>query len=180
MADLLHRSGLYLAAVLSLLAAAVGDVVAGQRRNDAFNEQEIERIREAQEIDRRTEVFLKLATRRLNALEGRPDQLHKREEWGEPPSGTPRQLLDAYTRILDELADKLDAAAETKGEKDPKLRKALARLRHEMESHIVRLERLAVTDDELAVYRAALQTARMLLDGASHALSSSGLPAPQN
>lgn len=154
------------------LAALIGTgLVAGQRRGDVLNEQEIKRVREAQAIDRRTEVFLKLATRRLDALEGRPDQLRKREEWGDPPGGTPRQLLEAYARILEELADKLDAAAETAGERDAKLRKALARVRHDMESHIVRLERLTVGDEDLAARRTALQTARLLLDGASHVLS---------
>lgn len=158
-------------ALLSLGALLGGGHVAGQRRGDVLNEQEIERVREAQAIDRRTEVFLKLATRRLDALEGRPDQLRKREEWGDPPGGTPRQLLEAYVRILEELADKLDAAAETAGERDAKLRKALARVRHDMESHIVRLERLTVGDEDLAARRTALQTARLLLDGASHVLS---------
>ncbi len=142
-----------------------------QQRGDVLNEQEIERIREAQEIDQRTEVFLKLAGRRLTALEGRPDQLTKREQWGEPPNGSPQQLLAAYTRILEELADKLDAVAETKGEKDPKLRKALARVRHDMESHLTRLERLSPGDDERPAHRAALQIARLLLDGASDALA---------
>lgn len=142
-----------------------------QQRGDVLNEQEIERIREAQEIDRRAEVFLKLAGRRLDALEGRTDQFPKREQWGEPPSGSPQQLLTAYTRILEELADKLDAVAETKGEKDPKLRKALARVRHDIESHLTRLERLTLGDDELAARRAALQMARLLLDGASNALA---------
>jgi len=142
-----------------------------QQRGDVLNEQEIERVREAQEIDQRTEVFLKLAGRRLNALEGRPDHLTKRDQWGEPPSGSPQQLLTAYRRILEELADKLDAVAETKGEKDPKLRKALARLRHDMESHLTRLERLSPGDDELAAHRAALQMVRLLLDGASDALA---------
>jgi hypothetical protein len=142
-----------------------------QQRGDVLNEQEIERIREAQEIDQRTEVFLKLAGRRLTALEGRPDPLTKREQWGEPPNGSPQQLLAAYTRILEELADKLDAVAETKGEKDPKLRKALARVRHDMESHLTRLERLSPGDDERPAHRAALQMARLLLDGASDALA---------
>ncbi len=142
-----------------------------QQRGDVLNEQEIERIREAQEIDQRAEVFLKLAGRRLTALESRPDQLTKREQWGEPPNGSPQQLLAAYTRILEELADKLDAAAETKGEKDPKLRKALARVRHDMESHLTRLERLSPGDDERPAHRAALQMARLLLDGASDALA---------
>ncbi len=172
MARVFRRSELYWLAALPLLALAVSGFIAHQRRDDALNEREIERIREAQEIDRRAEVFLKLATRRLDALEGRPDQpQRKREDWGDPPSGTPRQLLLAYARILEELADKIDAVAEAKGEQDPKLRKALTRIRYDLESHLTRLERLSVADEDLAARRAALQMARMLLDGASDALS---------
>ncbi|OYT71539.1 MAG: hypothetical protein CFK52_07855 [Chloracidobacterium sp. CP2_5A] len=164
---------LHLLAALPLLALAASGFGAPQRRGDTLNEQEVARIREAQEIDRRADVFLKLAARRLDALESRPDQQPKREEWGDPPSGTPRQLLMAYARILEELADKIDAAAEANGENDPKLRKALARIRHDVESHLTRLERLSVSDEDLAPRRAALQMARMLLDGASNALSKS-------
>ncbi|MFQ3581151.1 hypothetical protein J8C06_08445 [Chloracidobacterium validum] len=159
-----------LLALLIQIGSQAGSALA-QRRGDTLNEQEIERIREAQEIDRRTDVFLRLASRRLDALEGRPDQPPKREAWGDPPTGSPRQLLTAYASLLEELADKLDAVAETKGEQDPKLRKALARVRHDMEMHITRLERLSITDDDLAARRTALQMARLLLDGASAALA---------
>ncbi len=165
-----HRVWYWLA-ILPLFAALSGNPVAGQRREEVLNEQEIERIREAQAIDRRAEVFLKLAARRLDALEGLPDQQRKREDWGDPPRGVPRQLLDAYTRILEELADKLDAAAEAGNTQDPKLRKALARVRHNLASHIVRLERLDVRDEDLVARRMALQMARLLLDGASQALA---------
>ncbi|MGQ9896996.1 MAG: hypothetical protein ACUVR8_05510 [Acidobacteriota bacterium] len=156
--------------LLGLFLLSPGPVPA-QQRGDALNQQEIERIREAQDIDRRADVFLKLAGRRLNAIEGRPDQLTKREQWGEPPSGSPQQLLTDYTRILEELADKLDAVAETEGEKNPRLQKALARVRHDLESHLTRLERLALGDDALAARRTALQMVRLLLDGASNALA---------
>src|SRR5438477_12809959 len=68
------RPSLLLSLTLLLLSGWLGGWQS-VRAADYLNEQEAERVRDAQEIDKRTEVFLHIADGRLNALRGSPSRV---------------------------------------------------------------------------------------------------------
>src|SRR5437868_1205832 len=87
---------------------------AAQGKGDYLNEQEVDRIRDAQEIELRTQVFLFIANRRLKIITGELKTQTKKEEenWGPLPTGTTTEMLDGYRRAISELMDKIDDSFE--------------------------------------------------------------------
>ncbi len=90
---------------------------ASAQRRDHLTELETELVREFQEIDTRTEIFIKAIDRRflvLNAVNVGGDKQFKKdsEKWGELPVGTHRELLLDIERILQEAIDNIDQVAE--------------------------------------------------------------------
>ena len=159
---------LALTVLLSLAAALAAG--AAQGSGDYLNEQEVDRVREAQEIELRTRVFLFIAERRLKVLTGELKQQSKKDEelWGPLPTGAPAFLLEGYGRSISELMDKLDDAHE----RDPKaegLKKALKRLLDGTDQHLKSLAtlRAQLTDPEVrrAIDRAE-EAARLANEGA--------------
>src|SRR6266700_2571556 len=75
-----------------------------QGQGDYLSEQEVDRIRDAQEIELRSQVFLYIANRRLKVITGELKVQTKKEEenWGPLPKGTPTELLDGYRRAISE------------------------------------------------------------------------------
>lgn len=114
--------------------------VAAQQR-DHLTEKEVDWVREVQVIDKRIEVFIKAAERRLLVLVN-PDfkQTKKEEEkWGPIPAGTKAELLEDYKRILEEAEEKLDDAYDRK---DALVPKALAKLKDAARKHLEQLRPL--------------------------------------
>jgi hypothetical protein len=89
---------------------------ANAQRRDQLSEMESELVREAQEIDRRSEIFVKAIERRFLVLNNDTSQSKKVEKdsakWGELPKGTRVQLLIDIEKILQEAIDNLDNLAE--------------------------------------------------------------------
>jgi Xaa-Pro aminopeptidase len=153
------------------------------RAADYLNDQEIERVREAQEIDKRVDVFLKLAERRLNALLGAPapqapppkekkdkkkDKDEPSNDYGPEPTGTVIELLDNYTKVMSELLDKLDDVYDKK-KADPKLGKAMEKVLDTTQSHLKRLEQVRPklkSEAEETALEKAMEIAKMAIDGA--------------
>lgn len=103
------------------------------QRRDHLNEQEIELVRDAQQIDLRTAVFVKAADRRflvINNQKAAEDKKSKKadEKWGELPTGTRRELFLDIEQILQEAIDNIDNVAEKdqKSEFFPKAVRILA------------------------------------------------------
>jgi hypothetical protein len=100
--------------LLTLLALlALFNVAAAQKR-EHLTPEEIELVRDNQELDKRTEVFIKAAERRMLAVNS-PDEAARqsakdREKWGEV-KGTRTQLLYDIGKILDEAVVNIDDAA---------------------------------------------------------------------
>lgn len=117
--------------VLTLAAFCSVFDVSAQRR-DHLTEQEVELVRDAQQIDLRMKVFVKAIDRRFLAL--KPDasqakQIEKDSEfWGDLPTGTRLQLLSDIEKLLDEAISKIDdvAARDMKSEFFPKAVRILA------------------------------------------------------
>src|SRR5215210_1893050 len=85
----------------------------GAARRDPLTEKEAELVREAQALDKRTEVFAKAAERRLLALTdpgaANSKQAQKdAEKWGDFPTGTRAELLDDIASILEEAVTNIE------------------------------------------------------------------------
>jgi hypothetical protein len=93
---------------------------------DHLTEKEDELVREVQELDKRIEIYVKAADRRLLVLADPNAQQKKKEQelWGPLPTGSKLELLQDYTKILEEAEEKLDDALNRRT-KLPGLEKAL-------------------------------------------------------
>ena len=121
--------GLALLAFL-LLFASVGAAQGGRR--DHLTPAEVELVRDMQAIDKRTDVFIKAADRRLLLLTdpqaAQSKQVQKDKElWGELPKGTRAELLSDLAGIFDEAITNIDDVA-ARDENSPLLPKALRKL----------------------------------------------------
>ena len=102
--------------LLSLLLFACGSLLTVQaQRRDHLTAEEIELVRDAQQIDNRMEVFVKAIDRRflvLNKDVSQTKQIEKdTDKWGELPTGTRQQLLTDIEKLLDEAISKIDDVA---------------------------------------------------------------------
>jgi hypothetical protein len=114
------------------------------QKRDHLTEKEDELVREFQEIDKRVEIYIKAADRRLLVLTN-PNATQKRREedtWGPLPQGTKLELLQDYKRILEETEEKLDDAL-NRASKVPTLEKALNKFKEAAMRQIPQLRALA-------------------------------------
>lgn len=113
-------------------------------KRDHLTEQEADLVREYQEIDKRTEIFIKAAERRLLVLTNPNATQKKKEEetWGPLPQGTKLELLQDYKHILEEAEEKLDDW-NNRGGKDNLLPKALNKFKDAATRHIAQLRAFA-------------------------------------
>ncbi len=113
-------------------------------KRDHLTEKEVDLIREWQEIDKRIEIFVKAADRRLLLLQNPEAVQTKKEEenWGPLPKGTKLELLTDYKRLLEEAEEKLEDAFE-RNSKDPKIPKALNKFKEAATRHLAPLRALA-------------------------------------
>ena len=114
--------------LLFCFACAAGISASAQKR-DHLNEMEVELVRDAQEIDLRTAVFIKAADRRFLVLNGdrtQDKQFQKDlDRWGEPPVGTRLQILNDIRKILAEAIENIDDTAARSKADTPIFRKAV-------------------------------------------------------
>lgn len=83
------------------------------QKRDHLTAAEIEIVRDTQELDARTKVFVKAIERRFAALgvsaETKPAKKEKdNSDWGEAPTGTRAELLADIAKILEEAMNNLD------------------------------------------------------------------------
>ena len=112
---------LFALVVISLLQPARSvAVAASNQRREHLTEQEVEMVRDTQELDRRISLFIKFVERRLPAVsnaaaaQAPPDK--DAEKWGELPKGSRTALFYDIARILDEAINNIDdVAARTPG-----------------------------------------------------------------
>lgn len=166
-----------LALALSLLALSP---VAAQRRGEYMTDDELDLARDVRRIDYRAEVFLKIAARRINALEGKPETYDSRMiTYGPLPKGSQIDLLDDYKRAVEELMVKFDDEFSRTGMTDD-LRKALALALPEVERQLKELDgmrgKLSQADADHYVDR-AVAAAKELRDGTKEALDANPAPA---
>jgi hypothetical protein len=114
-------------AILVLCSTALGF-----QAREHLTAQEIELVKDAQILDKRIDIFIKAADRRVLALNGTDatsaKQLKKdSESWGELPSGTRAELIGDIARIFDEAITNIDDVS-ARDENNPLIPKALRKL----------------------------------------------------
>lgn len=97
--------------LLSALAVLVL-VTAAKAQRDYFTPEEVELIRDAQEIDRRIDVLIHAIDRRFEVLKinAAPGAVVKKDsgKWGELPTGSRLELLYDIKHILQKAIDDID------------------------------------------------------------------------
>src|SRR5688572_8015001 len=97
-----------------VLAASLTVSVAAQR--DFFTPEEVELVREAQQIDQRIELLTKIIDRRFAVLNvdvgGTKIKPKDAEKWGQMPTSTRLETLYDIRRIIEKAIDDIDSLAE--------------------------------------------------------------------
>ena len=149
---------------------------------DYLTEEEDNHVREAQQIDERTKVFIKIADRRLTALTGEAPQPadknaqkkgdDEKRQWGVLPKMGRAELLQQYSRAIEELIAKLEDAHE-RNPKSSAIPKALTALRDATDRQLQTLHSLEpqMKDDaESHALRQAISQAETANQGATAGL----------
>jgi len=126
-----RSSVLFLTASLILMLCTPLETLCVQTR-DHLTEQEVELVKDAQELDKRIAIFIKAADRRMLVLKGVEATSAKQlkedaESWGELPTGTRAELIGDMARIFDEAITNIDDVS-SRDEKNPLIPKALRSL----------------------------------------------------
>lgn len=133
---------LLLSVVVGLLSSVGAS--AQSKKRDHLTEQEVDLVRDVQQIDQRIEVFIKAADRRILVLTTPNATQKKKEEetWGPLPTGTKLELLTDYKKILEEAEEKLDDFFSREPKSDL-LKKALQKFKQAANKQIIQLRALA-------------------------------------
>jgi hypothetical protein len=155
---------------LMLAVAFVFCVAQGSAQSrDHLTEKEVDWVREVQAIDKRVEVFIKAADRRLLVLVHPETKQTKKEEekWGPLPTGTKAELLEDYKHILEEAEEKLDDANDRK---DALVPKALSKFKEAARKQLEQLRTLEAKLSERRELKAlseAIEEAELVTKGES-------------
>jgi hypothetical protein len=136
--------------------------------------QEIDLVKDAQVLDKRIDIFIKAADRRMLALGGTdaigPKQVKKdSESWGELPAGSRAELIGDIARIFDEAITNIDDVS-TRDENNPLIPKALRKLAAAASRIVEQLkpaEALAKSEAELNSFDQLTENAESILQAAN-------------
>src|SRR5919107_1232891 len=141
---------------------------------DHLTQQEVDLVKEAQVLDKRIDVFIKAAERRLMVINGsaagNAKQLKKdSERWGELPTGSRAELVTDIARILDEAITNIDDVS-SRDERNPLIAKSLRKLAQAVNSIMAQLKPLsaeAKSDAEIASFELLHEDAQSILEAAT-------------
>jgi hypothetical protein len=141
---------------------------------DHLTEQEMDLVREAQALDKRTAVFIRAIERRLLVITdptaAASKQVQKEtEKWGELPKGTRAELLSDIAKILDEAITNIDDVSE-RDDKNPLLPKSLRLLSAAATRFIPQLTPMrdqATEEGERESLEQALESAQSIIEAAN-------------
>ena len=157
---------IYTVAVPSLLLLQPARAAAATARRDPLTEKEADLVREAQALDKRTEVFIKAAERRLlvitnpNAVASGQAQKDA-EKWGDL-KGTRAELLYDIANILEEAITNIEDAGahNAKSQLIPKSIRKLAEAATRFLPALTALREHAKDDEERGVLEKAIENAQ--------------------
>jgi hypothetical protein len=156
------------------VSASVAHTFLSQREH--LTPEEIEIVRDTQELDRRIAVFIKAVERRLMVLTNlaatistKKKEKDEEEKWGAMPKGTRTQLLSDISRILDEAITNIDDSA-ARSPKSPLLPKSLRKLAESSNKFLPALTAMrdgAVGDSERDALEQAIENAQTVIEAAA-------------
>jgi len=143
-------------------------------QRDHLTPQEVDLVKEAQVLDKRIDVFIRAAERRLmvinNSSAANAKQLKKESErWGELPTGSRAELVGDIARIFDEAITNIDDVS-ARDERNPLIAKALRKLAAAVNSIMGQLKPLsteAKSDAEVANFEMLNEDAQSILEAAN-------------
>lgn len=158
---------------IALLVCISGSITKAAQR-DHLTPQEVDLVKEAQILDKRIEVFIKAADRRLLVLSGvtapNTKQLKKDAElWGDLPTGSRAELVGDIARILDEAITNIDDVS-SRDERNPLIPKSLRRLAQAVNSilgQVASMRDQAKTEAEIASFELLNEDAQQILEAAN-------------
>lgn len=136
-------------AILAFLAIFCLLVTVNAQKRDNLTSEEDMLVRDAQEIDARMKVFVKVVDRRLLALTAPESKLAQKEsdKWGALRTGTREVLLFDIQKTIDEAIAKIDDAAERE-QKNPLFPKAVRILAEGCERFITQLQAIKTEEQK--------------------------------
>jgi acyl-CoA reductase-like NAD-dependent aldehyde dehydrogenase len=157
--------------LLLLLGLVLFAPAATAQTRDHLTPQEVDLIKEAQVLDKRIDVFIKAADRRLLVINGgaaaNAKQLKKdAERWGELPTGSRAELISDIARILDEAITNIDDVS-ARDERNPLIAKSLRRLAQATNTIMEQLKPLrgsAKGDAEIASFETLNENAQSIFE----------------
>ena len=161
-----------------LLVLLLGSISISQastlQQRDHLTPQEVDLVKEAQALDKRIDVFIKAAERRLQAISGAtvPDTKQAKkdsERWGELPKGSRAELVTDIARILDEAITNIDDVS-SRDEHNPLIGKSLRKLAQAVNTIMAQLKPLsaeAKSDAEIASFETLNEDAKSILEAAT-------------
>ena len=159
--------------LLSVLAVATLGLqaIAAAQTRDHLTDPETELVRFHQELDKRTDVFIKAIDRRLAIINGTAQPATKKlmkdePEWGDLPKGTRAELLGDIAGILDEAITNIDDVSR-RDEKNPLISRATRKLSAAATNYVNQLTALSKQtkdDDELAAIERVLDNANQIIE----------------
>lgn len=160
--------------VLLFLGAMLFASTAAAQQRDHLTPQEVDLVKEAQILDKRIDVFIKAADRRLFVIKGgtaptapNAKQLKKdAEKWGELPTGSRAELVSDIARILDEAITNIDDVS-TRDERNPLIAKSLRKLATAVNTIMTELKPMSVeakSDAEVASFELLNEDAQSILE----------------
>ena len=156
--------------VLFVLFLIVPSTASSLQKRDHLTPQEVDLVKENQILDKRIEVFIKAAERRLIVINGtaatNAKQLKKdAEKWGELPAGSRFELVGDIARIFDEAITNIDDVS-ARDERNPLIPKALRKLATAVSSIMDQLKPLrteAKTESDIASVESLNEYAQSIL-----------------
>jgi hypothetical protein len=166
-----HASVLFLMTVLTLALCA--PTTAFQSR-EHLTTQEIDLVKDAQVLDKRIDVFIKAADRRLLVLTGANAPSEKQmkkdaESWGDLPTGSRAELIADIAGIFDEAITNIDDVS-SHDEFNPLIPKALRKLAEAASRIVLQLkpvESQAKDDVELNSFDQLAENAESIVQAAN-------------
>jgi hypothetical protein len=162
-------SRILLTFLITLIAGS--NFVATAQQRDHLTEKEVDLVKEAQALDKRIDVFIKAAERRMmvinNSADANAKQLKKdSERWGELPTGSRAELVSDIAKILDEAITNIDDVS-ARDERNPLIGKSLRKLAQTVNTMMAQLKPLAAeakTEAEIASFELLNEDAQSILE----------------
>lgn len=159
---------------IALFAGSTFIAQATAQQRDHLTQQEVDLVKEAQILDKRIDVFIKAAERRMmvinNSAAANAKLLKKdSERWGELPTGSRAELVSDIAKILDEAITNIDDVS-SRDERNPLIAKALRKLAQATTTMMTQLKPLATeakSDAEIASFELLNEDAQSILEAAN-------------